>query len=61
MALDFFASDMAHDAVREKVAFLFPEHEIEQFTAHFWGLIELWRRTERDRLARSSAGGEAEA
>ena len=56
VALEFFAGDVAHDAVSQKVAFLFPEHEIEKFTAHFWGLIELWRRTESDRLGKGSGG-----
>jgi hypothetical protein len=30
---------------------LFPEHEVDRFTEHFWGLIEFWRTTETDRLA----------
>ncbi|MDX1502935.1 MAG: hypothetical protein R3325_11290, partial [Thermoanaerobaculia bacterium] len=50
VAWEFFGSDTAHDAVRQKVTALFPEHEVEQFTEHFWGLIQFWRRTERDRL-----------
>jgi hypothetical protein len=40
---DFFASDVAHDAVRQKVAALFPLHEIEEFTALFWERIQRWR------------------
>jgi hypothetical protein len=43
VALEFFATDMAKAAVRKKVAALFPEHEIEEFTEHFWGLIQRWR------------------
>lgn len=50
VALSYFASDRALDAVRRKVAALFPAHEVERFTEHFWGLIEFWRQTERDRL-----------
>ena len=40
---EFFASDIAKSAVRAKVESLFPEHEHEQFTEHFWGLIQRWR------------------
>jgi hypothetical protein len=29
---------------------MYPDHEVEQFTAHFWGLIQFWRKTESDRL-----------
>ncbi len=55
VALEFFGSDLARDAVRQKVEALFPAHEVEQFTAHFWGLIQFWRKTERDRLAAATA------
>ena len=34
------------DAIREKVTALFPEHEIETFTEHFWTLIQRWREEE---------------
>jgi len=50
IAFDFFGSDRAREAVRLKVAALFPDHEVEQFTEHFWGMIQFWRKTERDRL-----------
>ncbi len=43
---EFFGSEAAKSAVRRKVEALFPEHEVEQFTEHFWGLIQLWRKTE---------------
>ena len=46
IATDVFASQATHDAVRQKVASLFPEHEVEQFSEHFWGLIQQWRETE---------------
>lgn len=52
---DFFGSDVAKKAVRAKVEVLFPEHEHEKFTEHFWGLIEFWRKTEADRMAAESA------
>lgn len=43
---EFFGSDVAKGAVRAKVEALFPEHEREEFTEHFWGLIQRWRDTE---------------
>ncbi len=54
IAWEFFGTDIARDAVRKKVAALFPAHEIEEFTEHFWGLIQFWRRTEEDRMKRAS-------
>lgn len=53
---EFFGSDPAKDAVRRKVQAMFPAHEVEQFTEHFWGLIQFWRKTESDRM---HAGGGA--
>ena len=50
VALDFFASDRAKEAVRLKVEALFPKHEHDKFTEHFWGLLQFWRKTETDRL-----------
>ena len=47
---EFFGTDTAKEAVRGKVAALFPAHEIEEFTEHFWGMIQFWRKTEADRL-----------
>ena len=55
VAWEFFGTDTARHAVRLKVEFLFPEHEVEAFTEHFWGLIQFWRKTERDRLDRGAA------
>ncbi len=55
LAWEFFGSDTARDAVRLKVESLFPEHEVEPFTEHFWGLIKFWRKTERDRLDAAAA------
>jgi len=51
VAWEFFGSERAKEAVRLKVEALFPRHEVEQFTEHFWGLIQFWRQTEQDRLA----------
>ena len=50
VAYEFFGSEVAKGAVRAKVESLFPEHEHEKFTEHFWGLIQFWRKTETDRL-----------
>ena len=40
---EVYGSDFARDAVRQKVAALFPAHEIDAFTQHFWDLIQRWR------------------
>jgi len=50
VAWEFFGSDRAKEAVRLKVDSLFPDHEVEQFTEHFWGMLQFWRRTEGERL-----------
>ncbi|MCP3961146.1 MAG: hypothetical protein GY719_25145 [bacterium] len=50
VSLEFFGSDVVRGAVRAKVESLFPEHEHEEFTEHFWGLIQQWREDERERL-----------
>lgn len=47
---EYFSTDRAREAVRRKVAVIFPPDEVERFTEHFWGLLQFWRRTERDRL-----------
>jgi hypothetical protein len=54
VAWEFFGSDRAKEAVRLKVESLFPPHEHEEFTEHFWGMIGFWRETEADRIIRSS-------
>ena len=50
VALELFSSARMRDIVRQKVAALYPPHEIEKFTDHFFGLIQFWCHTERDRL-----------
>jgi hypothetical protein len=42
---EFFATDQAIDAVRQKVAALYPPHEVETFTTLFWNRIQHWRET----------------
>ena len=39
----FIVTRVAKDAVRQKVAALYPAHEVEQFTELFWGRIQRWR------------------
>ncbi|MEM6453705.1 MAG: hypothetical protein AAF772_01285 [Acidobacteriota bacterium] len=48
---EFFGTQVAKNAVRAKVKSLYPRHEIEPFTEHFWGMIQFWRKTEADRMA----------
>ena len=43
VAKEFFGSARAKDAVRMKVQALFPEHEWDEFTEHFWTQIQQWR------------------
>ncbi len=52
VAHEFFGCDVARDAVRQKVAALYPESEVEEFTAVFWGRIQ-------DQRARDAASGES--
>lgn len=51
VAVDFFGTDAAKEIVRAKVASLFPRHEVDEFTEHFFGLVQFWRKTESERLA----------
>ncbi len=47
VADEFFGSEIARDAVHQKVAALFPKHEIEEFTELFWQRIQEARKVER--------------
>lgn len=47
VAWEFFASPEAREAVRLKVAALFPAHEVEPFTELFWRRIQQWRADQR--------------
>jgi hypothetical protein len=59
----FFGTDVARDAVMQKVAALFPSHEVEQFTDLFWQRIQRWREhnapgvVEHHTAAGDGAGG----
>lgn len=46
VAWTFFGTPRAKEAVRLKVAALFPGHEVEEFTEHFWAAIQRWREEE---------------
>ena len=46
IAYEFFGGAEAKEAVRKKVAALYPAHEIEQFTELFCGRIQQWREEE---------------
>ncbi len=50
ITLHYIGTNRARDAVAAKVAAMFPSNEVGTFTDHFWGLLELWRKTESDRL-----------
>ena len=47
-----FGTDFAKDAVRQKVTALFPAHEVEKFTEHFWDRIQEWRKMEEANIKR---------
>lgn len=53
VAVEFFSTPRAKELVRQKVEALYPAHEVERFTEHFWGLVQFWRQTEIDRLNKS--------
>lgn len=46
VADEFFGTEQARDAVRQKVAALFPAHEVDAFTELFYGRIQQWRAAE---------------
>ena len=55
VAWEFFGKPEAKEAVRKKVAVLFPPHEHEQFTEHFWGLLQFWRKTDGEARGAATA------
>ena len=46
VAHEFFASDIVHNAIRDKVTALYPAAEIDTFVELFWNRIQDWRRIE---------------
>jgi len=51
VAWEYFGGDEAKQAVRGKVEALFPEHEHDEFTEHFWDRIQAWRAWDAERRA----------
>jgi hypothetical protein len=45
IAWEYFGTADARAAVREKVAALYPAHEVDEFTERFWGDIQVWRES----------------
>ena len=39
----YFATERCRGIIRNKVETMFPEHEVDEFTDLFWGLIQQWR------------------
>ncbi len=52
VAWEYFGSDRAKNAVRKKVEALFPDHEWDEFTEHFWSKIQKWREADASAPAR---------
>ncbi len=50
-AREFFGTDTAKDAVRQKTAALYPADEVDTFTDLFWERIQQWRKHEAARPA----------
>ncbi len=50
-AWEFLGTPVAKDAVRQKVAALFPKHEVDTFTDLFWSRIQTWRNDQKAQAA----------
>jgi hypothetical protein len=59
VAWQFFGTDRARHAVRTKVEALFPKHEWDTFTEHFWNELQVWRA--EDAAARAAAASPAKS
>ncbi|MGW8369678.1 MAG: ATP-grasp domain-containing protein [Gammaproteobacteria bacterium] len=46
VAWEFFGTEVARDAIRQKVVALFPAHEVDTFVDLFWGRVQDWREAE---------------
>ncbi len=55
VAWEFFGTEECKQIIRAKVESMFPAHEVDEFTEHFWGLIQFWRKTDLE--ARQHSGG----
>ncbi|MDX2094278.1 MAG: hypothetical protein SFX73_40990, partial [Kofleriaceae bacterium] len=47
VAWEFFGTDAAKSAFRQKVAALYPAHEVEPFTELFYNRVQAWRADAR--------------
>jgi len=47
VAWEFFGTENAKNAFRQKVTALFPKHEVEQFTELFWRRVQAWRADQK--------------
>ena len=57
VAYEFFATQEAREAVRVKVAALFPAHEVDAFTELFWKRIQAWRADQKAPAAQPVTAG----
>ncbi len=48
MTREVFSGSIAKASVREKVASMFPEHEVDEFTEQFWKAIQQWIADDRE-------------
>ncbi len=55
VAWEYFGDERARTAVRKKVQALFPEHEWDHFTEHFWGKLQEWRESDAAQRAPTGA------
>jgi len=51
IALDFFGTDAFREITRQKVSALYPKHEVEEFTDHFFQMVQVWRKKDAERIA----------
>ncbi|MCC7012559.1 MAG: hypothetical protein IT454_08365 [Planctomycetes bacterium] len=59
VAWNFFGSERAKTAVRKKVEALFPKHEWDAFTEHFWNELQVWRQEDAAERAALAAAPKA--
>ena len=53
---EYFGTDAAREAIRKKVQVLFPEHEHDEFTEHFWQRIQTWREQDAGEREKAESG-----
>ena len=45
---EYFGTPRAREVIRAKVEVLFPEHEHDEFTQHFWEQVQSWRAEQEE-------------